>query len=86
MYHLAQNGFENSVATLGASLSDEQAAILAGTGRRLILMYDGEEAGQKGARRAAAKLITQAFVRAVKLAPGTEPDSLSAEELRSIIP
>lgn len=86
LYHLVQSGFENTVATFGASLSDEQAAILARTGRQLILMFDGDEAGQKGMRIAAGKLITQAFVRVVRLTAGIELDFLGPDELQKVLP
>jgi DNA primase len=86
VYHLFQAGFPNTVATFGSSLSDEQSMILVATGRPIILMYDGDEAGRTGMRMAAGKLITKTFVRVVKLPDGTEPDDLSAEHLRTILP
>lgn len=85
VYHLAQNGFPNAVAIFGSSLSDEQAAILAATGKQLVLMFDGDEAGQCGMRRAAGKLIVQSYVRVVKLPVDKEPDHLSAVELQEFL-
>lgn len=85
LYDLVQKGFENTVATFGASLSDEQARILAQTGRQLILMFDGDEAGQKGMRLAAGKLITQAFVRVARLPAGSDPESLSAIQIGELL-
>jgi DNA primase len=86
VYHLFQAGFPNTVAIFGSSLSDEQAAILAATGRPIILMFDGDEAGRTGMRMAAGKLISQTFVQVVKLTDGTEPDDLSAEQLAMLLP
>lgn len=85
VFHLVQAGFPNAVATFGASLSDEQAAILAGTNRPIVLFFDGDEAGYSGMRSAAGKLITCSFVRAVKLPQGTEPDHLSPTELAQVL-
>ena len=85
VFHLFQAGFPNTVATFGAHLSDEQSELLVDTGRPLILLYDGDEAGQKGMRLAAGKLITRAFVRVVKLPTNQEPDELSACELRRLL-
>ena len=82
VFHLVQSGFPNAVAVFGSSLSDVQAAILAETSRPIVLMFDGNEAGQAGMRIAAGKLITRAFVRVVKLPDGREPDDLVADELR----
>jgi DNA primase len=86
VYHLFQAGFLNAVASFGSSLSDEQAAILAATGRPIVLMFDGDEAGRTGMRTAAGKLISKTFVRAVKLPDGIEPDDLSAEQLAKLLP
>jgi DNA primase len=85
VYHLVQAGFPNVVAIFGASLSDEQAAILVATGRPVVLMFDGNEAGRVGMRTAAGKLIVKTFVHAVKLPDGTEPDNLSAEQLATLL-
>lgn len=86
VYHLFQAGFPHTVATFGASLSDEQADILSATGRPIVLLFDGNAAGHQGMRVAAAKLITRAFVRVVKLPTDTEPDEFSAEQLRDYLP
>ncbi len=86
VYHLVQAQFPATVAIFGSSLSDHQAAILASTGRPIVLMFDGDEAGQAGMRTAAAKLITKTFVRVVKLSEDTDPDDLPAEHLRQILP
>jgi len=81
VYHLVQAGFPSTVAVMGSSLSDEQAAILVETGRPIVLFFDGNEAGQTGMRLAAAKLIRQTFVRVAPLPADKEPDDLSAEAL-----
>jgi DNA primase len=85
VYHLFQAGFPNTIAIFGSSLSDEQAIILIATGRPIILMFDGDEAGRTGMRTAAGKLISKTFIRAVKLPDGTEPDDLSAEQLATLL-
>ena len=85
VFHLFQAGFPNTVATFGAAVSDEQVAILAATGRPLILLFDGDEAGQTGMRSAAERLISQASVRVVKLATSQHPDDLSPAELTKLL-
>jgi len=85
VYHLVQAGLPGAVAIFGSSLSDDQADLLAGTGRPIVLMFDGDDAGQAGMRLAAAKLICRAFVRVVRLEPGQEPDSLTADELQGLL-
>ncbi|MBW3600145.1 MAG: toprim domain-containing protein [Planctomycetes bacterium] len=85
LYHTVQAGFPATVAVLGSSLSDEQATLLASTGRKLVLMFDGDEAGQTGMRLAAGKLITRAWIRVVKLPAGKQPDEFPADELRAML-
>lgn len=85
LFHLVQNGFSATVATFGASVSDEQAEILSSTCRPIIFMFDGDEAGRNGMRSAAGKLITRTFVRVIKLSDGCEPDSLSATDLQKLL-
>lgn len=85
VYHLVQAGFRATVSTLSANVADEQAELLARTGRHIVLLFDGNEAGQVGMRRAAAKLITHTYVRVVKLPPDTEPDQLAPGQLRGLL-
>ncbi len=85
VYHLVQAGFGSTVAVMGSSLSDEQAAILQATGRPIVLFFDGDEAGQSGMGSAGARLAREAFVRAVIVPDGTEPDTLSPEELKIVL-
>ena len=54
VYHLFQAGFPNTVAIFGSALSDEQAEILIATGRPIILLFDGDDAGRSGMESAAS--------------------------------
>ena len=85
VYHLVQHGFPNCVSTFTSSLSEEHADILIGTGRPIVLLFDGNEAGQQGMRKAAAKLITQTYVRVVKLEQDVEPDELNQSQLDELL-
>jgi DNA primase len=85
LYHLVQNGLPNTVSTLGSSLSDEQAGILSGIGRPILLMFDGDAAGQLGMQTAIEKLANKAFVRGVRLPDGVESDDLTKEELAFLL-
>jgi len=77
-----QNGYAATVAVFGSSLSEEQAQLLADTGRAVVLMFDGDEAGRTGMLAAAHKLAPHAFVRMIRLDDGRQPDDLSADELQ----
>ncbi len=49
---LSVNGFQNSVATMGTSLSQDQIKLLWQLSSIPLLCYDGDEAGSKAAERA----------------------------------
>jgi DNA primase len=48
---LHQNGIENSVATLGTALTTDHVKLLTRYARRMILVYDSDEAGIRSAQR-----------------------------------
>ena len=47
-----QYGFDNAVASMGTSLTDEQANLLKRYTEQVVLLYDGDAPGQKATRRA----------------------------------
>ena len=49
---LHQFGFDNAVASLGTSLTEDQVTLLSRYTEEVILTYDGDEAGQRAAKRA----------------------------------
>lgn len=85
VYRVAQAGFASAVAVFGSSLSDDQAAILAETGRPVVLMFDGDEAGRAGMRKAAGKLIGRSFVRVATLPDCSEPEDLDDDALGDLL-
>ncbi len=48
---LDQAGIENVVATLGTALTPQHVRLLKGYAPRMVLVYDGDEAGRKAAER-----------------------------------
>jgi DNA primase len=53
-----QHGFENVVAVLGTSTTEDHAALIRRSGaRRATLVFDGDEAGSKAAQRALQGLL-----------------------------
>ncbi|MDQ2798689.1 MAG: DNA primase, partial [Armatimonadota bacterium] len=72
-----QAGFENVVATLGTSLTEDHVPILARLANRVLLAFDADTAGLKAASRAAQIFEAQDVdVRVLDLPPGDDPDSL----------
>lgn len=66
---------DRAVATLGAGLSAEQRQLLKAKGfDRVIICYDPDEAGEKGAVRAARELLAAGFEVGIAWLPeGTDP-------------
>jgi len=83
---LHEMGFPNVVASMGCSLSEAQARLLA-EAKEVIVLYDGNEAGWKGATAARELLVVKTTVRLIRLPAGNkpagyEPEDLSARALR----
>lgn len=69
------------VATLRAWASPAQATLIASTGAaEAIVLYDGDEAGAKGALKAASVLSRYLPTRVAACPPGTDPGSLGRDE------
>ncbi len=49
---LHQYGFDNAVASLGTSLTEEQASLMTRYAEQIILLYDADKAGQTATQRA----------------------------------
>ncbi len=72
-----QAGFENVVATLGTSLTEEHVQTLARLASVVLLAFDADSAGLKAAGRAAQIFEAQEVdVRVLDLPEGEDPDSL----------
>jgi DNA primase catalytic core len=72
-----QAGFENVVATLGTSLTEEHVQTLARLASMVLLAFDADSAGLKAASRAAQIFEAQEVeVRVLDLPEGEDPDSL----------
>lgn len=72
-----QAGFENVVATLGTSLTEEHVKILARLAPVVLLAFDADSAGLKAAFRAGEIFQAQEVeARVLDLPEGEDPDSL----------
>lgn len=72
---LHQAGFDCAVASLGTSLTEEHAALLSRYTDQVILIYDGDEAGQNATRRALPMLErTGLQVRILRMEGAKDPD------------
>ena len=72
---LHQAGFQNAIATLGTSLTTEQAMIIKRYCDTVAICYDADEAGQKATSRAIGILRpTGIGIRIITVPSGKDPD------------
>ena len=72
---LHQYGFDNAVASLGTSLTEEQAALITRYAEQVILIYDGDKAGQNATQRAIPILEKAGLqVKVLQLQDAKDPD------------
>jgi DNA primase len=72
---LHQYGFDCAVASLGTSLTEEHAALLSRYTEQVVLTYDGDEAGQRAAKRAIPMLEKAGIrVKVLKMRDAKDPD------------
>ena len=70
-----QYGFDNAVASLGTSLTDEQAALISRYCDQVVLLYDGDAAGQKATARAIPILEkAELAVKVLQIPDNMDPD------------
>ena len=72
---LHQYGFDNAVASLGTSLTEEQAALITRYAEQVVLIYDGDKAGQNATQRAIPILEKAGLqVKVLQLQDAKDPD------------
>jgi DNA primase len=78
---LQRAGIEGAVATCGTALTEEHARELRRRTRQVVLLFDGDEAGQKAVERALEVLLPADLrVQAAVLPAGEDPDDFLARE------
>ena len=76
----------HALSTMGWSISPEQIALLQETGiTRIIVAFDGDEAGRAGARAVASELAPHFWTRVVDLPEGVKPHHLAWYTFRSLL-
>jgi DNA primase len=80
-----QAGFPNVVALMGSQLSEPQTELLVSATDRLVLMFDGDDAGVTCTREFYKRLRRRVFLKEVALEPGQQPDALDASTLKTLL-
>ena len=72
---LHQYGFDCAVASLGTSLTEEHATLLSRYTEQVVLIYDGDEAGQNATKRAIPMLEKAGLqVKVLQMRDAKDPD------------
>ena len=72
---LHQYGFDNAIASLGTSLTEEQAALMTRYADQIVLIYDGDKAGQNATQRAIPILEKAGLqVKVLQIKDAKDPD------------
>jgi DNA primase len=75
-----QFGSDNTVATLGTALTQQQSHMLKRYSDRVILMFDSDSAGENAARRAIETLLeTELPITVAAMPEGVDPDEYLLE-------
>ena len=81
------NGFPETVAPLGTALTEDHIAILCKSNRNIIFCFDGDNAGQKAAIRAATLVLPflreNSDVRFAFVTGGKDPDEILKNQGKS---
>lgn len=83
-------GFENAVATLGTALTQEQARMMTKYTKKVILLYDSDDAGQRATDRAIMMLSEVGLeTRILKVNDAKDPDEyikkFGADRFRALL-
>jgi len=84
-FKIHQAGYHNVAALMGSRLSDRQAELVGTYFDHVVLMLDGDEAGNAGTIAAATVLSPIVAVETVELARGAQPDQLASEEISQVL-
>ena len=77
---LYQFGITNVAASLGTAFTPEQSKLLSRFCKRVVINYDGDDAGIKAARRAIEHLLPQDYdIKVLVLPDGKDPDDFIRE-------
>ena len=80
---LHEQGFKNSAATLGTSLTPDHARLVEKMAERVVLCFDGDDAGIRAAQRSIQIFRqTKLEVRILTLPPESDPDQYIQEQGR----
>ncbi|MCH8837981.1 MAG: toprim domain-containing protein [Candidatus Marinimicrobia bacterium] len=85
VFTLHKAGIE-SVALMGSSLSQDQKKQLLSLEQRLVLMFDGDQAGRRGMEKAISALQGKQPLKVIYLPENVQPEHLGISYLKELLP
>lgn len=82
---LHRAGVRSVVALMGSALYPSQECLLIERFRHVILMLDGDSAGRHATAEIAFRLRSHCTVQVIHLAPDTQPDQMTSEEIWRVL-
>jgi DNA primase len=82
---LHQAGVGSVVALMGSALYPSQQRLLVERFQRVILMLDGDAAGQRAITEIAARLRPHCELRVIDLLPETQPDYMTSDQIWQVL-
>ena len=80
-----QAGVRNVVGLMGTVLSETCERLLVERFRQVVLMLDGDDAGQMGSQRIGSRLKGKCLVETVTVPAHAQADQLNGEEIRGLL-
>jgi len=82
---LHQAGVRSVVALMGSALYPSQECLLIERFRHVMLILDGDAAGRHATAEIAPRLRAHCFVQVMHLAPDTQPDQMTSQEVWHVL-
>ena len=84
-FKVHQAGFPHVVALMGCEMSERQEALLVECFDEVVIMLDGDEAGESATGEITKRLMRKLFVQVVDVPKGKQPDQLSSEKIQKLL-
>lgn len=85
VFWLTQCGHDNVVALMGTSLSQRQKELICERFKRVMLFFDGDDAGRKASFAIAHELAKSVWVRVIPYLADLQPDKVASSDLNDLL-
>ena len=83
-FNVKQAGYPG-VSLLGSSLSREQEELICNHFKKVVLLFDGDDAGRAATDDCLLRFGRRLWVKAISLPDAVQPDQLSTEEIQTML-